>query len=44
MFRLYLAGALNGMRLGVYNIHQTLVAKPKDREAGLPLTRADWYA
>jgi hypothetical protein len=29
------------MRLGVYNIHQTLLAKLKDGEDGLPLTRAD---
>ena len=44
VFRMYLAGARNGMRTGVYNIHQTLLAKPDGGEAGLPLTRADWYA
>lgn len=43
VFRLYLAGSQNGMRLGVYNLHQTLFAKPKDGVTGLPLTRADWY-
>jgi hypothetical protein len=32
------------MRLGVYNIQQTLLAKPRDGEAGLQLTSADWYA
>jgi cyclopropane-fatty-acyl-phospholipid synthase len=45
-FRLYLAGAMNGFQSGVYNLYQTLLAKP-DQGAGrpsqLPLTRADWY-
>jgi hypothetical protein len=31
------------MKNGVYNIHQSLLAKPREREAGLPLTPADWY-
>jgi cyclopropane-fatty-acyl-phospholipid synthase len=44
VFRLYLAGAQNGMRLGMYNIYQSLLTKPAGGEAGLPLTRADWYA
>jgi len=44
VFRMYLAGAQNGMKNGVYNIHQTLLAKPDRGDAGLPLTRADWYA
>jgi cyclopropane-fatty-acyl-phospholipid synthase len=43
IFRLYLAGARQGMKNGVYNIHQSLLAKPREGEAGLPLTRADWY-
>lgn len=43
IFRLYLAGARQGMKNGVYNIHQSLLAKPRDGEAGLTLTRADWY-
>ena len=44
VFRLYLAGAANGMRVGVYNLHQTLLAKPDAGRTGLPLTRGDWYA
>ncbi len=32
------------MKNGVYNIHQSLLAKPKDGAAGLPLVRSDWYA
>ena len=43
IFRLYLAGERQGMKNGVYNIHQSLLSKPKDGEAGLPQTRSDWY-
>jgi cyclopropane-fatty-acyl-phospholipid synthase len=43
IFRHYLAGARQGMKNGVYNIHQSLLAKPREGEAGLPLTRADWH-
>lgn len=43
IFRLYLAGAREGMRRGVYNVHQSLLAKPIDGRSGLPLTRDDWY-
>ena len=44
IWRLYMAGAAHGFRTGVYNIYQTLLAKPDHGVAGLPLTRADWYA
>jgi cyclopropane-fatty-acyl-phospholipid synthase len=44
IFRLYMAGATLGFRSGVYNLTQTLVVKPDGGRAGLPLTRADWYA
>lgn len=43
VFRLYLAGAMVGMRNGVYNLHQSVLAKPVNGETGLPLTREDWY-
>ena len=43
VFRLYLAGAQNGMRVGVYNIHQSLLSKPDSGRTGLPLRRSDWY-
>ena len=44
VFRLYLAGAQDGMTQGVYNLHQALLVKPDAGRSGLPLTRADWYA
>ncbi|HEY4235409.1 MAG TPA: cyclopropane-fatty-acyl-phospholipid synthase family protein [Lacipirellulaceae bacterium] len=44
IFRLYMAGATLGFRSGVYNLTQSLVVKPDAGRAGLPLTRADWYA
>jgi cyclopropane-fatty-acyl-phospholipid synthase len=44
VFRLYLAGAMQGFRSGVYNLHQALLAKPDGGRSGLPLTREDWYA
>ena len=43
VFRLYMAGAQNGMRVGVYNLHQALLAKPDRGDSRLPLTRTDWY-
>ena len=44
IFRIYLAGATLGFRSGVYNLNQTLFAKPVNGNAGLPLRRADWYS
>jgi cyclopropane-fatty-acyl-phospholipid synthase len=44
IFRIYLAGATLGFRSGVYNLNQTLFAKPVNGNTGLPLRRADWYA
>ena len=44
IFRIYMAGATLGFKGGVYNLNQTLFAKPIDGAAGLPLRRADWYA
>ena len=44
IFRLYLAGSPLGFRSGVYGLNQFLLSKPDGGDAGLPLTRADWYA
>src|SRR5262249_24562416 len=44
IFRLYMAGATLGFRYGIYNLTQSLVAKPDKGDAQLPLTRAAWYA
>jgi cyclopropane-fatty-acyl-phospholipid synthase len=44
IYRIYMAGATMGFRIGVYNLNQTLVVKPHaDGRSDLPLTRADWY-
>jgi cyclopropane-fatty-acyl-phospholipid synthase len=43
-WRIYMAGAAEGFRNGIYNIYQTLLVKPNLGHSGLPLTRADWYA
>jgi cyclopropane-fatty-acyl-phospholipid synthase len=42
-WRLYLAGAAEGFRSGIYNIYQTLLVKPDQGRTCLPLTRTDWY-
>ncbi|MBN9123097.1 MAG: class I SAM-dependent methyltransferase [Planctomycetes bacterium] len=44
VFRIYMAGATLGFKSGVYGLNQILLSKPEDGRAGLPLTRADWYA
>jgi cyclopropane-fatty-acyl-phospholipid synthase len=44
VFQLYLAGSIRGFETGRVNVHQTLLAKPVDGDAGLPLTREDLYA
>lgn len=43
IWRLYMAGSAYGFRSGRLNLYQALLAKPSHGEAGLPLTRADWY-
>ena len=43
VFRLYMAGGPLGFRFGLYGLNQFLLAKPRDGELDLPLTRADWY-
>ncbi|HET9476392.1 MAG TPA: cyclopropane-fatty-acyl-phospholipid synthase family protein [Dehalococcoidia bacterium] len=42
-WRLYLASAAYGFEAARINVNQTLLAKPVDGRAGLPLTRADLY-
>jgi cyclopropane-fatty-acyl-phospholipid synthase len=45
IYRLYMAGATMGFDAGVYQLNQILFVKPAaDGTAGLPPTRADWYA
>jgi cyclopropane-fatty-acyl-phospholipid synthase len=43
-FRIYLAGAIYGFRIAVYNVNQTLVVKSSAEFSGLPLSRVDWYS
>jgi cyclopropane-fatty-acyl-phospholipid synthase len=43
IWRLYMAGAVHGFRIGRLNVYQTLLAKPVNGQSGLPLTRSDWY-
>jgi cyclopropane-fatty-acyl-phospholipid synthase len=44
VWRLMLAGAEHRFATGYANVYQTLLAKPDRGNAGLPLSRADWYA
>jgi cyclopropane-fatty-acyl-phospholipid synthase len=43
IWRLSLAGAVHRFRSGRLNVYQTLLAKPRQGDSGLPLTREDWY-
>ena len=43
VWRLYMAGAAHGFATGRLTVFQSLLAKPENGEAALPLTRADWY-
>jgi len=43
IWRLYMAGAAHGFRTGRLNLYQTLLARPRHGDSGLPLTREDWY-
>ncbi len=43
-WRLYMAGSAVGFESGGINVNQTLLAKPAQGAANLPLTREDWYA
>jgi cyclopropane-fatty-acyl-phospholipid synthase len=44
IWRLYMAGSAYNFSVGSLNLHQSLLLKPRaDGNAGLPLTREDWY-
>jgi len=43
IWRLYMAGAAHGFRTARLNVYQTLLARPRQGDSGLPLTREDWY-
>ena len=43
IWRLYMAGSAHGFCTGRLNVYQTLLAKPRHGDSGLPLTREDWY-
>ncbi|HEV3258051.1 MAG TPA: cyclopropane-fatty-acyl-phospholipid synthase family protein [Gemmataceae bacterium] len=42
IYRIYMAGATLGFDSGTYHLNQTVLVKPDQGRAGLPLTRADW--
>lgn len=43
IWRIYLAGSAHAFAIGRVNVYQTLLSKPQNGSAHLPLTRADWY-
>lgn len=43
VWRLYMAGSAHAFAAGRLSVFQALLAKPADGDAGLPLTRSDWY-
>jgi len=43
IWRLYMAGAAHGFPTARLNVYQTLLARPRQGDSGLPLTREDWY-
>ena len=43
IWRLYMAGCAHAFAKGRVSINQVLFSKPDHGNAGLPLTRADWY-
>jgi cyclopropane-fatty-acyl-phospholipid synthase len=44
IWRLYMAGSEHRFRSGSLNLYQMLLAKPRQGDSGMPLTRADWYS
>jgi cyclopropane-fatty-acyl-phospholipid synthase len=44
IWRLYMAGCAYAFRRGWNNVFQSLLVKPVNGDARLPVTRADWYA
>jgi cyclopropane-fatty-acyl-phospholipid synthase len=43
IWRLYMAASACAFRAARLNLYQVLLAKPKNGDAGMPLTRDDWY-
>ena len=43
VWRLYMSGCARQFSQGYINVHQSLLAKPRDGASGLPLLRGDWY-
>lgn len=43
IWRLYMAGAADGIRSGRGNLFQVLLVKPDGGVSGMPLRRTDWY-
>jgi cyclopropane-fatty-acyl-phospholipid synthase len=43
IWRLYMAGSVDGFRAARGNLYQTLLVKPDRGRSGMPLTRMDWY-
>lgn len=43
-WRLYMAGSAYFFETGRLNLYQSLLAKTKNGQSGLPLTRDDWYS
>ena len=43
VWRLYMAACARGFHMGLFDVYQTLLSKPRGGRSDLPLTRADWY-
>lgn len=43
-WRLYMSFSVNSFETGQVNVNQSLLAKPSDGKAGLPMSRADLYS
>ena len=44
VWRLFMSGSAYGFQVGRLNVYQALLARPRQGQSGLPLTREDWYA
>lgn len=44
IYRIYLAGAIQGFRYGTYNLYQSLMIKCGDQPSGFPLSREHLYS
>lgn len=43
VWRLYMAVCAHGFHVGLFDVDQTLLSKPRNGRSDVPLTRADWY-